>query len=346
LSDRDDQRERRSIGADFENVCFDIFSNIGDVAWPRHDQQFDFVVTTPDDGPGPVEVKIYRSERLPDRVLIRMLEQVERARERLEARIGYLAVSSQVHPRVAVAVSEYFPHVKIYGYDELARLVAGHPVLRERFETILRRILDVTPDSLPEPRAVPGVSFLVEPEAVADQALAGAKLCAEARQVKKGRAGYAAFERICVDALRLMFASDFSYFRPQHPQGDKLRRDVVAKLKPVDAFWKSLVSDFRARYIVFEFKNYSSAITQAEVHTTERYLYTTALRSVAIIIARSGADKGAMRAARGALREAGKLILILSLDDLCEMLHAFDRIEDPVSILAQKADDMLMELAR
>lgn len=60
------------------------------------------------------------------------------------------------------------------------------------------------------------------------------------------------------------------------------RVDLIARLQPVrSAFWTTLSADFRARYVVFEFKNYTDPIGQDQI-------YATALRSVAIIIARNG----------------------------------------------------------
>lgn len=64
------------------------------------------------------------------------------------------------------------------------------------------------------------------------------------------------------------------------------------------------------------------------------------------MVARNGADNGALRAAGGALREAGKLILILSLDDLCEMLNARDKANDPEVVLYALLDKLLTGLGR
>ena len=123
--------------------------------------------------------------------------------------------------------------------------------------------------------------------------------------------------------------------------------DLIARLQPVQsAFWATLVNDFRARYIVFEFKNYSNPITQDQIYGTERYLYATALRSVAIIIARNGYDENANRAVQGALREQGKLILCLDLKEFTGMLRAFDAGDEFEEVLLAKRDDLLMSLAR
>jgi hypothetical protein len=87
-------------------------------------------------------------------------------------------------------------------------------------------------------------------------------------------------------------------------------------------------------------------ISQAQIYSTEKYLYTTALRSIAIVVARNGADDGAYKAATGALREAGKLIVIVSMDNLLEMLRVRDRGEDAEVVLYKLIDDVLTGLGR
>jgi hypothetical protein len=66
------------------------------------------------------------------------------------------------------------------------------------------------------------------------------------------------------------------------------------------AFWATLAADFHTRYVVFEFKNYSGPITQDQVYATEKYLKKSALRSVAIVVAKNGAAESAIQAMRGA----------------------------------------------
>jgi hypothetical protein len=97
---------------------------------------------------------------------------------------------------------------------------------------------------------------------------------------------------------------------------------------------------------VFEFKNYLMKIKQGQIYTTEKYLFGTALRSTAIIISRCGADNNALAAARGALRENGKLIINLDIEDMCAMLHLKDQGDDHNAILVERVDDMLMMLER
>ncbi len=96
----------------------------------------------------------------------------------------------------------------------------------------------------------------------------------------------------------------------------------------------------------FEFKNYSDKITQKEIYTTERYLYSKALRNVAIIIAKNGFDENSIWAAKGSLRENGKLILPITPDDLKQMLELKSKQEDPSECLLNKIDSFLAELEK
>jgi hypothetical protein len=123
--------------------------------------------------------------------------------------------------------------------------------------------------------------------------------------------------------------------------------DLIARLVPSDtaSFWASLAHDFRCRYVVFEFKNYGDKISQNQIYTTEKYLYPNALRSVAIIIARNGSDRSATRAIQGTLRESGKVILVLSLEDVVKLLRAKDQGLEPSDLLIDYLDELLTGIA-
>ena len=112
-------------------------------------------------------------------------------------------------------------------------------------------------------------------------------------------------------------------------------------------FFNTVRQYFHTKYIVFEFKNYNDQITQKEIYTTEKYLYEKALRRVAVIISRKGASDSALAAARGSLRETGKLILCLSDDDLMDLIDIKDKNEQSTgSFLEAMLDDILIHLEK
>ena len=98
--------------------------------------------------------------------------------------------------------------------------------------------------------------------------------------------------------------------------------------------------------MIFEFKNYSEKITQKEIYTTERYLYAKALRSVAIIVSANGYEENAYWAAKGSLRENGKLIMLFDTKDLIAMNKMKIEQEDPANYLLDRFDDLLLNLEK
>lgn len=112
-------------------------------------------------------------------------------------------------------------------------------------------------------------------------------------------------------------------------------------------FFDTIKNYFNTKYIVFEFKNYEKEISQKEIYTTEKYLYEKALRRVAIIISRKGASKNALSAARGCLRENGKLIMCLSDQDLIELINIKEKEEQPTAEFFEvMLDDLLIQLEK
>lgn len=127
------------------------------------------------------------------------------------------------------------------------------------------------------------------------------------------------------------------------------RFDLWCKIKHgiQPEFFDTVKNFFHTKYVVFEFKNYQEPITQKEIYSTEKYLYQKALRSVAIIVSRKGASEHALTAARGCLRENGKLSLCLSDDDLLKMLAMKNKREQSAAeYLAEMLDNMLITLEK
>jgi hypothetical protein len=70
------------------------------------------------------------------------------------------------------------------------------------------------------------------------------------------------------------------------------------------------------------------------------------MRTVAVVIARNGADKNAVKLAETQLRENGKFIMVITVTDLCAMLEGVDAGDPPENLLFQRMDEMLMRMGR
>lgn len=157
------------------------------------------------------------------------------------------------------------------------------------------------------------------------------------------------YEKFCVDILKYLFNDTLSLWEEQQKSNDDLFRfDLICKIKNNinNEFFNIIENYFSSKYIIFEFKNYIEEITQKEVYTTEKYLYKTALRTVAILLTRNGVDKNGIKAIKGTLRENGKLIIVLDDSDIKQMIYAKEHGEDYIEILINKLDKMLVFLEK
>jgi hypothetical protein len=98
--------------------------------------------------------------------------------------------------------------------------------------------------------------------------------------------------------------------------------------------------------VLFEFKNYGDPVKPNPILVTEKYLFPTALRSTAIVISPAGLSEQAVQACRGALRDAGKLILDLDVPTLCRMLEEEDVGTSPDVRMERMLDTFLQQVGR
>ncbi len=174
-------------------------------------------------------------------------------------------------------------------------------------------------------------------------------LIKELMSCKAGKTMFRTYEEICYDILKNIFADDLALWKNQQKSNKNLYRfDLLCRIKEGNKreFWAILEKYFNTKYIIFEFKNYRAKITQKEIYTTEKYLYSKALRGVGIIISANGYHQNAHWASKGCLRENGKLIILLNSSDLKEMCEMKLNSKDPSDFLLNKLDELLLELEK
>lgn len=170
------------------------------------------------------------------------------------------------------------------------------------------------------------------------------------QRIKPGLEQYQQYEDVCVEILKYVLGDYLTLWDVQEKTNNGMYRfDLCCKIKSGtnQDFFNMVQQYFNTKYIVFEFKNYNEQITQKEIYTTEKYLYEKALRRVAVIISRKGADENALAAARGSLRETGKLILCLSDKDIMDLIDIKDKNEQSTgNFLEAMLDDLLIHLEK
>lgn len=225
-------------------------------------------------------------------------------------------------------------------------LFEDYPELKNELISILNYSVENIEPERPEPFIFEESSQMenTDPESVADSYIAQLKV------LETGSAAFKKYEELCVSILKYILGEYLTLWEQQKTTEEDLYRfDMCCKIKNgvTQDFFDTICKYFSTKYIVFEFKNYEKPITQREIYTTEKYLYEKALRKVAIIISRKGADKYAKMAARGSLRESGKLIICLSDEDMKAMLQIKKEGERTTGeYLENILDDMLMRLEK
>lgn len=170
--------------------------------------------------------------------------------------------------------------------------------------------------------------------------------------IEAGKKYATKYEGWAVECVNFVFKGRLSNLGEQKKLNDGLiRADYVTRIifdPKYNGFWRFLVDQFASRYVVFEFKNYTEKITQAEILTTEKYLYKNAARRLAFILSREGEDNNALKTRSGAMREDGKLILTFSDRDMLELLE-FKKVGDEEGMeefLYKMVDGFLLNLGR
>lgn len=175
----------------------------------------------------------------------------------------------------------------------------------------------------------------------------GERLYSALVNIKKGQQTFAAYEDKCTEILKYLFEDCLDGWHKQNRTDDGLHRfDLICRIKKSDGIWSIFINDFKSRYLLFEFKNYSEPISQNQIYTTEKYLFAKALRNIAIIISRHGADNNALKAADGIIKESGKVILNVDDSIIREMLKMKDSGSDPTDSLFDLLDQRLLQLSK
>lgn len=324
----------------FSQEKFRVFDKTG-----GRDQGFDLIVTNPEGQKVVVEIKLFRTRIVSRGNLINAIAQLDRAREQMGVEKGILIISSSL----AIPIVDT-GNTEIWDMKKLGERVSRHPGLIPLFESLSRELSSSLPKSDMDVHSysIFGDALTGElPPPMVDAVQAGARLESELRAVNPGTKGARDLEIRGYEALKYIFRDDLSNWSQQKvTDGGISRYDAIARISSSHDFWQSILTFFRSWYVIFEFKNNGQLIKQGQIYTTEKYLFAGAMRLVAFIVSRKGADKNALAATRGAVRESGKLIINLSLEDIYRMLRMKDEGDDPNAMLFDILDDILMRLER
>lgn len=312
---------------------------------PQGDAGFDFDATF-GNLKWAIEVKFYRSARAQMALIEAAVARVINNGLAAHADRAALVVSSFITPEQRRTLEQKYSAAFIDRAD-LAIMATAWPELTDELNAVLEARSDLTDQPRHETGSADRLSEEQEPPRLAPTSNEGNALAGRLKALAAGRDDATRYEQLSIEILKFLFGRDLVGWKAQNTTDDRLNRlDCVCRAKPTHEFWRFVIEDLGSRYVVFEFKNYQDPISQGQVLTTEKYLLAPALRKVAFILTRHGADEGARKMAKGAMREHGKLMLVLDDQAVIDMLEKRDNGVDPTDILFDMADEFMLTLSR
>jgi hypothetical protein len=333
---------------EFENLVQDILRQnnfriiLSEPPEPGFDFQADLATTK-----YAVEVKHYRSIRSIASLISSAGIKLAHAASKRGMDKAMLVVSSYIQPELRLAL-ESKSGVIFVDRSDLNLWSSSSPELAQRLAAIVEQ--SEADETSGGPARSPGELNKLSTGLVLDvieRTYSGGDLCKELKKLDAGKRTWKKYEKLCEKIIKYLFSSDLKNWKSQQGTKDGLNYfDLICRIDSQSAFWGFLSQHLNSRYVVFEFKNYTDEIKQGQILTTEKYLYGHGLRRVGIILTRKGFDAGAQMTIQGAMRDQGKLMIVLNDDQVCELLHKKDSDEDPSDYLFELVDNFLMSLAR
>ena len=345
-------RDVRKVYKDFEQLVRELLLANGyklvNPTKTGERYEYDFLVQQGDGIEFAVEVKFYRTFQAQTDLLLVAASRLEHIQTG-----KILVVSAVVSDTLRHTIEER--GVNVVDASNLSFWARVNPKLVERLEAALEsNAVGIEPKAVHiETRSVkietnPSTAMATTPSPIVVATNnEGEKLCSNLRALKCGKQAWRKHEMLCEQILKYLFLADLrGWYQQSWTDGKLMRYDLICRVTAVTKFWALVYNHLSSEYVVFEFKNYCEPIEQGQILTTEKYLNERALRRVAFVLTRKGETENAKKTRQGAIRDAGKLILVLSDDDLCKMLHMRDAGDDPTDHLFDLADEFLISLPR
>lgn len=161
----------------------------------------------------------------------------------------------------------------------------------------------------------------------------------------RGQKHWNAYQALCSDIVQFLFCPPLGEPMAEVSDQDKRnRRDIVMENGVSDGFWARIRVTYEAHYIVADAKNYKEPIKKEPVLSVAHYLKPHGCGMFGLILSRAGAGPAARHAIKEQWIGSRKLILVLSDDDVREMLQLKSEANDPELLLGQRIRDFRLSL--
>ncbi len=160
----------------------------------------------------------------------------------------------------------------------------------------------------------------------------------------EGKAGWKEYENICIDILNYLFVPPLKEPKIQSRTESGVDiRDAIYPNRGKHENWGFIRNDYDAKYIVFEFKNYSTSENGANIdkHVVNqvRYYLKPTIGRMGFLCSSKKPNNSAYEARKQAFNDDKKLILFLNNEHLIDMLMKKYRKIEPSNVIVDLIDD-------
>lgn len=275
------------------------------------------------------EVKHFRRPRTGTTVLRQASVQLNSAMKFTGAVHGLLIVSMLLPQSLKDDIGQR-EGISVWDSRKLAELLSRHPEIERDFQVLL--------DAQTAARRGVEQPLPLDPRAQ--------ELINRLEALPPGREHYRDYEDLCVEILNYAFIPQLGVPSVQSRSEDGLDiRDAVFPIASDHTFWQEIKQTCSTRFMVAEFKNYTDSIRQREVESIQQYLYAKARRMFGILCSRGQPSESAVLARRRAWIEADKLILLLSDEEMKDLIRAKSYGEKATDVLDAQLEEFFLRMA-
>jgi Restriction endonuclease len=275
-----------------------------------------------------IEIKNYSRGSMGQALLHEFASDVHRYQLQFPNARGLLIFSGDISAPGLEAIAS-LPRLEVWGGADLYARLAKHPTVAKAYEEFVlarERLEDIARSFITQDVPPSYVTKLAD--------------------VPKGRGGWRDYELLCAEILTKIFSPALGPPDLQERSDDGLDiMDAIFPIRAVTAPWSLIRSEYNTRFVVAEFKNYTDPIGQKEVESVAQYLWHKAQRNFGIIVTRVQPSGSALAQRRRKWLEENKMIVVLTDDDLAEMLQLFQAKRNPFNVIDAHLEEFLRTLS-
>jgi hypothetical protein len=159
-----------------------------------------------------------------------------------------------------------------------------------------------------------------------------------------GREHFSEYEDLGLEILEFLFSPAALDRVKRQPRtlDNTQRRDVLFRNQRTRRFWQRIAERLHADFVIVDFKNYEEPVTQNVLNDVQKYA-NDALGRFILVLSRVGSHISTRAYQLRLYRDHKTVILVVSDDQLLEMIQRKEEGKEPEGVLEEMYDDLLLD---